>query len=213
MFGFHVPRTPTGRLIAQRVLDFWNRYFFYFKELMFDFFFLPTYLTSFRTRPRLRIVAAVMSAAFFGNFYFHFIRDQPFLGSDPPSRILALIAPRAVYTFLLGLGISGLMLRERARRGRDEVTADPSNTAWRCLCHLTGSLRIADLPGMPDLLIAYRGKLQLVEVKNTHGKLNAAQRAVASRVAIVTVRTIADALALIGAENSRCVRRCSTSRI
>jgi hypothetical protein len=125
MFGFDVPPNTYRPLVAQRVLDFWNRYYFYFKELMFDFFFLPTYLAWFRSRPQLRIVAAVMSAAFFGNFYFHFLRDQPFLGAEPPSRILALIARRAVYTFLLGLGISGSMLRERARRGRDEAPARP----------------------------------------------------------------------------------------
>jgi hypothetical protein len=121
MFGFDAPRNTDRPLVAQRVLDFWNRYYFYFKELMFDFFFLPTYLSRFRTRPRLRIIAAVMSAAFLGNFYYHFLRDQPFLGTEPPSHILALVAPRLVYTFLLGVGISGSMLRERSRRGRDEA--------------------------------------------------------------------------------------------
>jgi hypothetical protein len=125
MFGFDLPPNTDRPLIAQRVLDFWNRYYFYFKELMFDFFFLPTYLSCFRTRPRLRIVTATMTAAFLGNFYFHFLRDQPFLGTEPPSRILALMAPRAVYTFLLGVGISASMLRERGRRGCDEAPAGP----------------------------------------------------------------------------------------
>ena len=60
------------------------------------------------------------------------------------------------------------------------------------------------LPGMPDLLIAYRGKLHLLEVKNTHGKLNPAQRKVALQGwPITTVYSIAEALALIGVENSQ----------
>jgi hypothetical protein len=125
LFGFDVPPNTYRPLVAQRVLDFWNRYYFYFKELMFDFFFLPTYLSCFRTRPRLRIVTAVMSAAFMGNFYFHFLRDQPYLGTRPPLEILTLMAPRAVYTFLLGLGISASMLRERTRRGRDDAPVGP----------------------------------------------------------------------------------------
>jgi hypothetical protein len=121
MFGFNVPPNTYRPLVAQRVLDFWNRYYFYFRELMFDFFFLPTYLACFRTRPRLRIVTATMAAAFIGNFYYHLLRDQPLLGSEPPSKVLALIAPRGIYTLLLGLGISASMLRERRRRGRDEA--------------------------------------------------------------------------------------------
>jgi hypothetical protein len=121
MFGFNVPPNTYRPLIAQSVLDFWNRYYFYFKELMFDFFFLPTYLSCFRTRPRLRIVTATMSSAFLGNFYYHLLRDQSFLGYESPSKILGLIAPRGVYAFLLGLGISASMLRERRRRGRDQA--------------------------------------------------------------------------------------------
>jgi hypothetical protein len=121
MFGFDAPPNTYRPLVAQRVLDFWNRYYFYFKELMFDFFFLPTYLSCFRTRPRLRIVTATMAAAFFGNFYYHCLRDQPSLGFEPPSRMLALMAPRGVYTLLLGVGIAVSMLRERGRRGREEA--------------------------------------------------------------------------------------------
>ena len=131
MFGFNVPPNTNRPLVAQRVLDFWNRYYFYFKELMFDFFFLPTYLSCFRTRPRLRIVTATMAAAFFGNFYYHFLRDQAFLGYEPPSQILAELAPRGVYTLLLGLGIAASMLRERGRRGRDEVPASATMAGLR----------------------------------------------------------------------------------
>ena len=116
-----MPPNTHRPLVAQGVLDFWGRYYFYFKELMFDFFFLPTYLSCFRTSPRLRIVTATMAAAFLGNLYYHFLRDQPSLGFVPPAKMLALMAPRAVYTLLLGLGLSASMLRERGRRGREEA--------------------------------------------------------------------------------------------
>jgi hypothetical protein len=57
---------------------------------------------------------------------------------------------------------------------------------------------------MPDLLIAYRGKVLLVEVKQPLKKLTAAQRQAALLGwPVVTVSSIAEALALIGAENSR----------
>ena len=61
------------------------------------------------------------------------------------------------------------------------------------------------LPGMPDLLIAYRGKVLLLEIKQPKGgKLTAAQRKAALLGwPVVTVYSIAEALALIGAENSR----------
>ena len=57
---------------------------------------------------------------------------------------------------------------------------------------------------MPDLLIAYRGTVLLVEVKMPTKKPTAAQRRAALLGwPVVTVHSIAEALALIGAENSR----------
>ena len=75
----------------------------------------------------------------------------------------------------------------------------------RCLRKCGALVQPLSLPGMPDLLIAYRGCLFLVEVKNpTRGKLTAAQRKAALLGwPVAKVYSIADALALIGAENSR----------
>jgi len=74
----------------------------------------------------------------------------------------------------------------------------------RCLRKCGALVQPLSLPGMPDLLIAYRGKVLLVEVKQLNGKLNAAQRKQALLGwPVVTVHSIGEALALIGAENSR----------
>jgi len=74
----------------------------------------------------------------------------------------------------------------------------------RCLRQCGALVQPLSLPGMPDLLIAYRGKVLLVEVKQPRKKLTAAQRQAALLGwPVVTVYSIAEALALIGAENSR----------
>jgi hypothetical protein len=74
----------------------------------------------------------------------------------------------------------------------------------RCLRKCGVLVQPLSLPGMPDLLVCYRGRLMLLEVKNTHGKLNPAQRKVALQGwPITTVYSIAEALALIGVENSQ----------
>ena len=46
----------------ETVVGFWNRYYYYFKEIMVDFFFFPTFVSWFRKRPVLRLFAAVFMA-------------------------------------------------------------------------------------------------------------------------------------------------------
>ena len=42
LFGFNIFRNTYKPLLAQTVVEFWNRYYYYFKELMMECFFLPT---------------------------------------------------------------------------------------------------------------------------------------------------------------------------
>lgn len=118
LFGFHVFRNTYKPLLAPSVVEFWNRYYYYFKELLSDFFFFPTYVRRFRDRPQLRMFAAVFAAAGIGNLYYHLLgQDRSVLAADFPS-LASWAQSRAFYCLLLSLGIYVSMRREQTRRGR-----------------------------------------------------------------------------------------------
>ena len=75
MAGFRALRNTYSPLTAKTIADFWNRYYFYFKELLVDFFFYPMFFRYFKRWKRLRIAAATFMAAGVGNMFFHFISD------------------------------------------------------------------------------------------------------------------------------------------
>ncbi len=56
MAGFKALRNTWSPLQSRTIAEFWNRYYYYFKELLVEFFFYPTFLRFFKTRPRLRHV-------------------------------------------------------------------------------------------------------------------------------------------------------------
>ncbi len=74
------------------MVEFWNRYYYYFKEIMVEFFFYPTFIGWFRKWPRLRLFAAVYMAAFVGNMYYHLIGKEEKLAARGFSRPLGFIA-------------------------------------------------------------------------------------------------------------------------
>jgi hypothetical protein len=61
-------------LQAQTIADFWNRYNYYYKEMLVDFFFYPAFVRYFKRHPRLRAAAATFAAAGFGNMMAEFFR-------------------------------------------------------------------------------------------------------------------------------------------
>ena len=63
LFGFRVFRNTYRPLLATSIVEFWNRLYYYFKELLVQFFFFPAYLRWFKKNPRLRIFTAVMLSA------------------------------------------------------------------------------------------------------------------------------------------------------
>lgn len=115
IFGFNVFRNTYKPLLAESVVEFWNRYYYYFKELLANFFFFPTYARYFKRHPRVRIVAAVFAAAFVGNIYYHWLGMERQLATANFSALWAGLESRVFYCFLLALGISVSMLRERSR--------------------------------------------------------------------------------------------------
>ena len=76
MAGFAALRNTYRPFEARNVADFWNRYYYYFKELLVEFFYYPAFLRYFKRHPRLRRSFAVFASVFFGNIYFHFVRDE-----------------------------------------------------------------------------------------------------------------------------------------
>lgn len=77
MLGFNVPRGMAKPLASRTMSEFWSRYLFYFKEILADFFFFPTFQRYFKKHPRLRMAFATFMAAFVGNILFDFISNSP----------------------------------------------------------------------------------------------------------------------------------------
>ncbi|HLD09520.1 MAG TPA: hypothetical protein VJB68_05690, partial [Methylophilaceae bacterium] len=125
LFGFNIFRNTYKPLLAESVVEFWNRYYYYFKELMVSFFFMPTFMQlggKLRNWPRLRLFAAVFAAAFVGNMYYHLLqRDESLVLGDVFGAIYDLRS-RFFYCFLLAAGIYVSMLREQRRSGKAQIT-------------------------------------------------------------------------------------------
>ncbi|HLF30271.1 MAG TPA: hypothetical protein VI566_04500 [Xanthomonadales bacterium] len=116
LLGFNVFRNTYKPLLAESVLEFWNRYYYYFKELLVDFFFYPSYLRLRGLSPAARMFAAVFAAAFLGNMYHHLLIQPEHLIHFDLARLWASWSPRLVYCFLLALGIWVSMLRQQKLR-------------------------------------------------------------------------------------------------
>src|SRR6185503_20292068 len=98
---------------------FWNRYYFYFKELLVEFYFYPTYVATSRYGTRARMFLSVMAAACVGNLYYHVvIRDYHKYFFVEPHMMWERLASRTMYCVVLGLAIFVSMRREQARRGK-----------------------------------------------------------------------------------------------
>lgn len=119
VFGFNVFRNTYKPLLAESLVSFWGRYYYYFKELLVTFFFMPTFAqlgTKLRNWPNLRLLAAVFAAAFVGNVYYHLMNTHHVLDDwhMPWTRVF--------YCFLLAVGIFVSMWREK-QRGAETLPA------------------------------------------------------------------------------------------
>jgi hypothetical protein len=125
LFGFRIPRSTQAPLLATTVLDFWSRYYFYFKELLMDFFFFPAFVRT-PGMPRLaRTLAATFAAAFCGNVYFHVLMYARRWAIGDSAVFRALVTARLVYCGLLAAALSVSFARALRRQGAPTRTGMP----------------------------------------------------------------------------------------
>src|SRR5436190_4972372 len=121
LFGFNLFRNTYKPLLAESVQEFWNRYYYYFKELLVRFFFMPVFMQlggKLRDWPRLRLFVAVFAAAFVGNIYYHLLERGEFLVQGDMFGALYSLRSDVFYAFLLATGIYVSMLRTERRGGK-----------------------------------------------------------------------------------------------
>lgn len=117
MAGFNVLRNTYKPLYATTIAEFWNRFYFYFKELLVEFFFFPTYVRYFKKHRRLRLAAATFAAATLGNLFYHFCRDVQYVFELGFWRAMAGFQVYAFYAVVLGTAIALSQLRGKRAPG------------------------------------------------------------------------------------------------
>jgi D-alanyl-lipoteichoic acid acyltransferase DltB (MBOAT superfamily) len=115
MAGFRLLRNTYRPLEATTLAEFWNRYYFYYKELLVDHFFYPVFLRYFRANRKLRMFFATFMAACVGNLLFHFIRDIRFVAELGWWKAVSGEASHAFYTLLLAIGVGVSQMRTHNR--------------------------------------------------------------------------------------------------
>jgi hypothetical protein len=118
MAGFNAFRNTYRPFESPSIAEFYNRIYYYFKELLVAFFFYPTYLRYLKKWPRLRLFTATVAAAGFGNWLFHFLRDQDLYFRFGFLKSLWLYHSYAAYALILGVAIGVSQIRAMAHKGK-----------------------------------------------------------------------------------------------
>ncbi|MGB0063972.1 MAG: hypothetical protein WBP85_05950, partial [Terracidiphilus sp.] len=114
MAGFNAVRNSYRPLSATTIAEFFNRFYYYFKELLVDFFFYPTFLRFFKRHRGLRVFFATFVAIAFGNSFYHLARDWQFLQRDGLWRGLASYQVQFFYNVMMATAIGVSQLRKRS---------------------------------------------------------------------------------------------------
>ena len=119
MAGFNALRNTYRPLAATSIAEFYNRIYYYFKELLVDFFFYPAYLRYFKDRPRLRLfsrVNALAAGLLSGNMLYHILASLGAASQIGLWRTIVGFQIYAVYVLILGLAIGVSQIRSLRRR-------------------------------------------------------------------------------------------------
>ncbi|NBX88900.1 MAG: hypothetical protein EBQ86_02245 [Betaproteobacteria bacterium] len=121
--GFRLPRATWRPLESRTLIEYFNRFSYYFKELLVDFFFLPTFFRVFKEHPRVRLFFATFMAAGVGNAIYHFVCEIDLVESMGLSGALESYISYAFYCLILATGIG--ISQVRASSGHK-----PSSSVW-----------------------------------------------------------------------------------
>jgi hypothetical protein len=143
MAGFNALRNTYRPFSSRTVAEFFNRFYFYYKELLVDFFFYPVFVRFFKGQRWLRLAFAVFAAAGFGNAVFHFLRDLNIIQQQGLWRALVGFQVYLFYCFVLAAGITISQLRHRdpASSGflRGQLLPSLGVVLFYCLLDVFGS--------------------------------------------------------------------------
>ncbi|MGE4130157.1 MAG: hypothetical protein AB7F86_00885 [Bdellovibrionales bacterium] len=117
--GYRLPRNMYRPFESLTIAQFWNRYYYYFKELLADFYFYPTFDRLSRWPTRWRVVAATFAAAGFGNFFVHFLFHAR-LQEQSLGEALRLMRSYSIYVLVLSAGIAISQWRSLGGRKRPQ---------------------------------------------------------------------------------------------
>ncbi len=113
MAGFNALRNTYRPLSSTTVMEFFNRFYYYFKELLVDFFFYPAFFRYWKGHKRMRTIFATFAAAFFGNSFYHLARDWQIVRDDGLWRAIASYQVLFFYNAFLAAGLCVSQLRKR----------------------------------------------------------------------------------------------------
>ncbi len=113
--GYRLPRGSWRPLQSRTLMDYFNRFHYYFKELLVDLFFMPTFFTLFKRHPRLRMFFATFMAAGVGNAIWHFFYEIRLVATLGLANALESFTSYAFYCVVLATGIG--LSQVRANRG------------------------------------------------------------------------------------------------
>jgi hypothetical protein len=113
MAGFNALRNTYRPLSSTTIMEFFNRFYYYFKELLVDFFFYPAFLRYWKGHKRLRMIFATFAAAFFGNSFYHLTRDWQVVRDDGLWKAITSYQVLFFYNAFLATGLCVSQLRKR----------------------------------------------------------------------------------------------------
>jgi hypothetical protein len=113
MAGFNALRNTYRPLSSTSLIEFFNRFYYYFKELLVDLFFYPAFLRYFKKHRRLRTIFATFAAIVFGDTFYHITRDWQFFRDLGFWKGIASYQVEFVYMIVLAIALSISQLKKR----------------------------------------------------------------------------------------------------
>jgi hypothetical protein len=105
VFGYRMDPYFNRPWLATNLVVFWARFTFHYREFLVRAFFYPVFFRWFREHTRLRIFAATMAAACFGNLFWGHLPEEFYYKGLKFENIWSVLQTWP-YFVLLGLGIS-----------------------------------------------------------------------------------------------------------